>query len=73
MLNFTKKIEEAIEKCRINGNGRVECKDKDDTFIHTDWEELEGNPRYDAISVYIYQEGIIKFYYQEESTKVEAG
>lgn len=71
MYKFVNFINEAIDKCKQNGNGEIKLHDEEKTVISAEWEEMENDNSYDIITIYIYQNGIIVFRYQIEETKVQ--
>ena len=62
-------IEECINECKESGNGYIELKEN---TIKAEWEEWELDFKHDVITVYIYQNNVVKFRYQLEETKMEA-
>ena len=72
MNNLSLAIEECVNDCKVSGSGYVLLKDGvNETFIQANWEDFELDFKYDVITVYIYQNEVIKFKYQIEETKVK--
>lgn len=65
---LSKAIEEAIRDVEIFGSSKVRI--GNDTLIEGEWEAMEGNSNCAIVSIYILKDGIVKFKYQDESTKV---
>ena len=63
-------IEEAIQEALITGKRTIKL--NNNITIEAEWEEWEQNSNYDVIAIYIIENGIIKFTYQIEDTKIEA-
>jgi len=69
---ITKAIYEAIKSCEINGVcSGIKLHDLHHTKISADWEVWEVDNYYDVITVYIYQNDVIKFNYQVPETKIK--
>lgn len=69
MNNLSEAIEQAKNDCIETGNGDIRIDDQ--ITIQAEWEEWEQNNSYDVVTIYIYDENIIKIRYQLEETKTE--
>lgn len=69
--NLTNLINEAIENCWAYGSGEVgETETEDGLVVRADWVDSK-NPGYSVIQVNLYQNGIIKFSYDDYGTETE--
>ena len=69
MYNISHSIEKSIEQCLSNGNGEIIMNDS--TTIQSTWEEWDQDSNYDMVTIYIYEDSVIKFRYQVEETKID--
>lgn len=72
MFKFTKSIEEAVKQCQEFGGSTINLNDENKTWVNTEWEPFDNDNNYDVVTVYIGQNGIIRFKYQIEETKTKA-
>ena len=63
------KITEAVNNCYENGEGRADV--NKEIKINANWEDWDEDSKYSVMGIYIYENGIIKFYYQDVNTLVE--
>jgi len=68
MYKLTKGINKAIEECKESGEGKVIL--DEDTQVIAAWSEYYADGDFDIILIHIYQQGVIKFSYAIEETKV---
>lgn len=66
---FIELIEQAINDCKLYGNAEIHT-DYEGETIYSEWEAWDKNSKYDVIAVYFYLDGIEKYHYQIEETKV---
>jgi len=64
-------INSAVIDCMNTGSGVSKVKEHEHIEVLADWETWDKNSSYDVISVYIKENGIIKFNYQDDGTIVE--
>ena len=63
-------IEQAKQECLQVGSGEVKI--SDNISVGATWETWEENDSFDVVGIYIYENGVIKFYYQLEETLTES-
>ena len=67
---LTAAIEQAIDKCKGSGEGKVAMNDPSKTVIYAEWTEYKEE--LDVIEVSIYQYGVMRFEYIIEETITES-
>ena len=70
MNELSKAIEQATQECIRTGSGEMEL--NNNISVGATWESWEEDNNFDVIGIYIYENGVIKFYYQLEETKTES-
>ena len=70
MNKLSEAIEQATQECIRTGSEEIKL--NDNISIMATWESWEKDNNFDVIGIYIYENGIIKFYYQLEETKTES-
>ena len=70
MNKLSKAIEQATQECIRTGSGEMEL--NNNISVGATWESWEEDNNFDVIGIYIYENGVIKFYYQLEETKTES-
>lgn len=64
---LSKIIEEAVRDCVEFGSGYEEL---DNVIISAEWESYSKDSNYDVVVVYIIEDGVVKFNYELDETKV---
>ena len=64
---LSKIIEEAVRDCVEFGRGYEEL---DNVIISAEWESYSKDSNYDVVVVYIIEDGVVKFNYELDETKV---
>lgn len=67
MYALSDTIKDAIENCVVYGSGDISL---DNLSVVTEWENWDECSDFDVVTVYIYENGVIKIRYQEQETKV---
>ena len=67
MSSSRKIIEEAVRDCVEFGSGSEEL---DNVIISAVWESYSKDSNYDVVVVYIIEDGVVKFNYELDETKV---
>ena len=70
MNELSKAIEQATQECIRTGSGEMEL--NNNISVGATWESWEEDNNFDIIGIYIYENGVIKFYYQLEETKTQS-
>ena len=70
MYSISNSINKSIEQCLTNGDSEIIV--NDNTIIQSTWEEWDKDSNYDMVTIYIYEDSVIKFRYQVEETKMDA-
>lgn len=68
MNKLSKAIEQAKKDCLDTGNGDIRIDDQ--ITVVAEWEEWKDNDKFDVVTIYIYDENIVKIRYQLEETKM---
>lgn len=69
MYNISNSINKSIEQCLTNGSSEIIM--NDNTTIQSTWEEWDQDSNYDMVTIYIYEDNVVKFRYQVEETKID--
>lgn len=69
LYNISHSIEKSIEQCLVAGSSEIIV--NDNTIIQSTWEEWDKDSNYDMVTIYIYEDNVIKFRYQVEETKID--
>jgi uncharacterized protein YlxW (UPF0749 family) len=68
MNELSKAIQQVIDDCKSFGAGQIIINNK--TVITATWQRWEINCMSDVITICVYQDDIIKFKWQDESTTI---
>ena len=70
MNKLSEVIEQATQECIRTGSGEMEL--NNNISVGATWESWEENDSFDTIGIYIYENGVIKFYYQLKEILIES-
>lgn len=69
LYNISHSIEKSIDQCLVAGSSKIDV--DDNTTIQSTWEEYDEDGNYDMVTIYIYENNVIKFRYQVKETKID--
>ena len=69
LYNISHSIEKSIDQCLVVGSSKIDV--DDNTTIQSTWEEYDEDGNYDMVTIYIYENNVIKFRYQVKETKID--
>ena len=65
---LSKAINQAVISCMDNGRGEEDC--GFDDKVCAEWESWDCDENYDVITIYIFQDNIMRLRYQDANTKL---